>query len=300
MSISGDYMKIFLLISATFIWGLGFVGTRWTLFDYSFIWSNSLRFAFAGALVAPILLFKWDKKNTTSSFICALLLIIGLQLQTIGIGLTTLAKSGFLTVFYAIFTPLLSFFFLKYRFRKSYWVLLLIAMLGIFLLCDMSFNNFNFGDMMTLASAFFFSLHILAIDKYAKNTNPILFNFQQSFFMGILAVAFALIAEGPPILTPLLDVQNLFQASSLLGFVILSLFSSLVAFSFQVFAQQGTPPHIVSLVFLLESIFASIFGYVFFKESLSHTAIAGCILVLIAVSLIPKMTNFEKKSAVKP
>jgi len=286
-------LRLSLLLFATMIWGLGFVATRWTMADYSAIWSNSMRFLFAGVLSIPFLLWKRNIKEVKGPMICSLLLVIGLQLQTMGIELTTLAKSGFLTVFYAIFTPIISFFIFRQKFRKSYWGLLAIAMLGIMLLCEFSMDNFNLGDFYTVISAFVFALHILAVDKFAKKHPPVEFNFLQCFYMGIFAVLFALGYEGVPDFEPLLNVDALFTTSALVGFIVLSIFSSLLAFSLQVVAQQGIPPHIVSLTFLMESIFAALFGYLFFQETLSAMALAGCVLVIGSVAMIPKFTRLQ-------
>lgn len=284
-------VRLVLLIIATLIWGLGFVGTRWTLEAYSPLWSNSLRYIFAGLLCLPYIALKGKIKDKKGPLICSALLFLALQLQTMGIAQTTLAKSGFLTVFYSIFTPILTLFFYAQRFRWGYWMLLAIAMFGIFLLCEFEFSNFNVGDWLTLISAFFFSLHIIAVDKFAKDLPAIEFNFLQCFYMGILGLIVGLAFEGPISFTPLFHLE---APSPLLGFLILSVFSSIIAFSFQVYAQQGTPPHIVSLAFLMESIFAAIFGYFFFHEKLTTIAMIGCALVLISVALIPKMTKYEK------
>jgi drug/metabolite transporter (DMT)-like permease len=45
----------------------------------------------------------------------------------------------------------------------------------------------------------------------------------------------------------------------------------------------------------MESIFATVFGYLFFNETLSPLALMGCFLVVLSVALIPLMTNYEKK-----
>jgi len=289
-------LRISLLITAALIWGIGFVGTRWTFVDYSAIWSNSLRFLFAGSIALPILWFRgrYLLKNK-EAFICAILLAVGLQLQTIGIEHTTLAKSGFLTVFYALFTPLLVLFIDKISFKKTYWVLVATSMFGIALICDLDWSQFNKGDAYILLSALFFALHIVAIDKVSQKHHAILFNLAQCFYIGLVCVAFGLIVEGPVSLKPLYSFAALSSPSSLWGFIILSVFSSIIAFSLQIYAQQGIAPHIVSLVFLLESIFATIFGYLIFNESLSRMGIIGCVIVLASVSLIPKCTNYEKR-----
>lgn len=284
-------MRLALLITATLIWGLGFVGTRWTLESYSPLWSNSLRYIFAGLICIPYIALKGTIKDKKGPLICSALLFLALQLQTMGIAQTTLAKSGFLTVFYSIFTPILTLFLYGQRFKIGYWILLSVAMLGIFLLCDFEFSNFNAGDWLTLLSALFFSLHILAVDKFAKDLPAVEFNLLQCLYMGILGFIVGLAFEGPISLAPL---STFAFPSPLLGFLVLSVFSSIIAFSFQVYAQQGTPPHIVSLAFLMESIFAAIFGYLFFAEKLTTMAMIGCAMVLVSVALIPKMTKFEK------
>ena len=94
--------KILLLAMATCFWGLGFVGTRWTFLSYDPFWSHGLRYIFAGVIALPLLAMRKGLRLKKEAVICAILLWLGLQLQTIGIELTTLAKSGFLTTFYAI------------------------------------------------------------------------------------------------------------------------------------------------------------------------------------------------------
>ncbi|WP_127716795.1 DMT family transporter [Halobacteriovorax sp. HLS] len=286
--------KIFLLITATFIWGLGFVGTRWTLTDFSPIWSNSLRFLFAGSISLILLYKNYNILKERGVIFSSILLGAGLQLQTIGIAHTTLAKSGFLTVFYAIFTPILTAILLKTKLRLAYWGLVLMAFVGIAMLCELEVTNINLGDIYILCSALLFSLHILAVDRYGQNRNAFHFNFAQCVYIGVFCTLFALLYEGSVSLAPLYSTNALKIDSSLSGFFVLSIFSSLIAFSLQVYAQQGIPPHIVSLIFLAESIFASIFGYIFFNEILTPLAMSGCFLVLLSVALVPVLTNYKK------
>lgn len=287
-----------LLSFACMIWGLGFAGTRFTLIDYSPIWSQGLRYLFAGALALPVLLIRKNAfKDYKQAFFCSIFLLLALVTQTIGISLTSMAKAGFLTVFYAVFTPIFSVIIFKHKLRKTFWGLLGLAMFGIFLMCDMKLEAFNLGDFYILLCALFFSGHILLTDKYADHVDTLNFNFLQCFYIGIFSVIFALFVEGPVSLKPLLDAQALSFPSSLYGFIILSIFSSLIAFSLQVYAQKRTPPHVVGLVFLSESIFASIFGYIFFKEVIGAKGIIGAIIILVAVALIPKFAKIQKEDS---
>lgn len=272
---------------ATFIWGAGFVGTRWTLEDYSPLWSNSLRFVLAGGLVLPFVLPKWRKLFDWKPFFCSFLLFVALLLQTYGIKYTTLAKSGFLTTFYAIFTPIISLFFFKAKFSARYWVLVFMAMFGIALLCDLEFSNFNRGDLYILCSALIFSLHILYIDKLAKIYPALDLNFFQSVYIAFFGFTIAWFFEGLPDLSPLLRVEALYEASSLWGFIILAVFSSLVAFTIQIVAQKNISPSTASLIFLGESVFSAFFGWLVFAEELSTMGLGGAFLVILSVALVP-------------
>ncbi|NCN27783.1 DMT family transporter [bacterium] len=288
-------MGYFLMILATFIWGAGFVGTRWTLEEYTPYWSNGLRLLFAGIIATPFILWKFKQMPWKIGFVASALLYLGLHFQTLGISITSLAKSGFFTVFYAIFTPLLVAIFTKQSFRKSYWLLLLIAMIGIALLCDLDWQNFNRGDFFVIVSALLFSFHILWIDRHANTLKALDFNLLQCFLMGIIGVVCGTLLYGFPSLGPLAyDIGSL-SPSPLNGFLILSIFSSLLAFSIQVSAQKMLKAHIVSLIFLLESVFAAAFGYIAFDETLNTKGILGCFLVLVSVALIPWATNPRKR-----
>ncbi|WP_419168175.1 DMT family transporter [Halobacteriovorax sp.] len=293
---------IILLSIACAIWGMGFAGTRFTLIDYSPVWSNSLRYIFAGLFALLILLFRGDFKKLSNNkdeviggLVCSALLMTALQLQTVGIALTTMAKSGFFTVFYAVITPIIAVIFLGQRVRKTFWLLLMTSMLGIMMMNGMDFNNFNIGDGFVIVSAVFFSLHIIATDRYANNVDAIRFNFLQCIFMGIMGLVFALIYEGATSLEVLYSAKALSFPSALWGFLIVSIFSSLIAFSLQIVAQKTIPAHIVGLVFLSESIFAALFGYLFFKETLDPTAMLGAFVIVISVALVPRFTNIKKE-----
>lgn len=288
-------MKQFIyLLLATLIWGLGYVGTRWTLFEYSPTWSNAIRFFIAGLLVLPYLLANRDRIPIVGAFWSSLVLFIAMQLQTVGIANTTLAKSGFLTVFYALFTPLLTLMLFKQKFKTGYWFLLFTALIGIFFICDMDLSNFNEGDGYILMSAFAFAVQILVVDKWADEVDPLLFNFMQCALVGVWGLGYAYLLEGPVSLKPLVDISTPENQLVVGGFVVLSILSSLVAFTLQIYAQKGMQPHIVSLCFLMESVFAAVFGFIFFNEYLTILALLGCVLVVTSVALIPRFTHYQK------
>jgi drug/metabolite transporter (DMT)-like permease len=285
--------KTLLLTFAAMIWGAGFIATKWTLHDYGPYWSNGLRFVFAGIIILPFLIFKFKKIRKIEfywwPFLCSIILFLSMQAQTIGLKYTSTAKSGFITALYAFFVPIILMFTKKYRYKIRFWFLLFLCLSGIALLCNLDFENFNNGDLWTLACAFLFAWHIVITDKIANDYNPVELNGYQCVFVALISVPISFAMEGGPNLTPLLMLDTLLEPSSLSGFIILGLFSSNIAFSIQAYAQKSIPAHIVALIFLLESIFAAIFGYLLLNEKLTPLAVTGCALVVFSLALVPKL-----------
>ena len=293
---SHKWKNIFLLSIAPLIWGLGFIGTRWALEDYSASWCHAIRFVLCLSFVLPYLIYKktflqWDA-YVKPGIILGFFLSMGLWTQTIGIGQTSVAKAGFFTVFYAFFTPFLGMIFLKQRYRKLYWFLVFLALLGIAFLCELKMTNFNRGDLFIVLSAVIFSLHILLLDKYAiEKTDSLQLNFMQTLIIAMMSVIIAISLEQIPSVQPLLDFTMLTKPSALSGFLMISVLSTIIGFSIQVYAQKYIEPHIASLIFLLESISAAFFGYYFLNEKLSLIAIIGSLFVLVSVALVPLTFN---------
>lgn len=279
-------MKFLILILVTAIWGFGFVGTRWTMDFYTPLWSNAWRFVIAGLIGSPYLLFRHKRLNLKVGLVCSLLLFFGMVLQTYGLKYTTLAKSGFLTALYAIFTPLFIWLIYKKKFSPMYGLSLCLSMFGIALMCELKFENVNFGDLLTIASAVFFSVHIIYVEKYANIIDPVDLNFMQCFFMGLLGGISAYLIEGPSDISAVVPWNSNFNSVLFYGFLIQSVLSSLFAFTLQIYAQQDIPAHIVSLIFLLESVFASVFGYLFFGETLTVLAFIGASLLITSIGVL--------------
>lgn len=291
--------NIFLLSLAAMIWGAGFIGTKWTFESYGPYWSNAIRFVVSTVFIIPFLVKDFKKINFQFlkwPFICSLFLCFSMITQTIGLELTTAAKSGFITTFYAFFTPIILMLFRGLKYQWTFWPLLLLSLIGIAFLCNLSFEGFNEGDAWTLACALGFSFHILSVGKIANDYNAITLNGLQSIFVAIISVILAFFFEGIPNLAPVFEFDRILEPSPILGFVILGIFSSNIAFSIQAYAQRLIPAHIVGLVFLLESVFATFFGYLFLNERLTTISLIGCGLVLLSLSLVPKFGRIKRES----
>ena len=291
-------INIFFLLTTTLIWGFGFIATKWTFVHFDGFWSHALRFLLAGFFSIPFLIYKRSfhkPKLLLKGYIASWWLFGALFFQTIGLYETTVAKSGFITTMYALFTPIFAMIFFKKKFHPLYWLLVFLSFAGVALLCNLRIDDFNRGDFWTLLCALSGAGHILYVEKVASDIeNAVEFNFLQSLFMGLNSLVVVYLIRGGVDLTELFILDNLFKPSALTGLLYLSLLSSMVAFSLQIVAQKRIPSHIVSLVFLLESPIAAFFGYVLLGESLNTMNLIGCVLILSSVAFIPLVDKLSR------
>lgn len=282
------FINILLLVFATAIWGYGFVATRWTLVALDPYWANALRFAVAGICSTPFLLYKksFTRKDNIlkKAFISSTFLLGILLFQTIGLSLTSVAKSGFITTLYTLFIPIITMVVFKKRYRPTFWLLLLAAMLGMALMSNLEVKDLNLGDFYTLICAVFGALHIIYVGRVANHVeSPVEFNFLQNFFVAIMSLVIAFVMKGRVDLSVVMDPAH----NVLIGLLYLGIFSSMISFTAQIVAQKKIPDHIAGLIFLMEAPFAALFGYLIFNETLTSMNLMGAFVILVSVLLVP-------------
>jgi drug/metabolite transporter (DMT)-like permease len=278
-------------LTASVLWGFGFIGTVWAL---RYLSAPAIIFyRFATAFVIGIFLVPlfpgWKlnlKKDFRLSIPAGILLAITLILQTAGLRYTTATKSAFITSLYVVIVPILSSLFLKTRLGRL-WIWVILAFIGTALIAELSWQKWNFGDTLTLINALTASLHILYLAEVSpRSKNPFTLSVFQSLWVALFAFA----------LFPMSDRWQLagMDDKAWIGLLSLAFGSSLLAFFFQVSAQRSLNPTVAAILFLLEAPFSFFFAAFLLGEQLSFIQIAGSIVILIAcagVTLFPKTSN---------
>ncbi len=291
--------QMFLLIIATALWGMTFPSGKVAVQDFSPLWLNSIRYLIAAFFCIPLFVhyrsFKRPLSELKKPFFAGLLLLSTLLTQTMGLQYTTVAKSSFITCLYVFMVPLIISFGGKH-FRKRFWALVGLAIVGVAFLCELKFENFNKGDLLTLICVVACSFQILYLGKVANSFKSAFeFNGLQCLTIGVVAGLIALLLEGFPSLAPLFRAESLTSFSTLWALLFLAIPASLIAFTIQVHTQKTLSPHIASFIFLLESPFAVLFGFLLIGERLSWMAYLGCGLILLAVVLVSLMEYLVMK-----
>ncbi len=282
------FAYFYALVAAIF-WGMGFIGSRYGLQEVGPFWLTFFRFAVASLALIPLLLkvkkssFNFDLVK--GSFISSIFLTALIALQISGLQYTTVAKSGFITILYAFFTPILCYFLFKKKVSNRFWGFLGFAFLGMLLITEFSLSSLNYGDFLTLLCALSSSFHIISISHFSKKHDIGLFNFMQLFFVAIISLPLAFFLEGVPKSLTTLSILNNYYAIG--GILFMGLLSTSVAFFLQVKSQQKIPAHVAGLIFLLESPLAALLGYFAFDELMSSITMIGCVIVIVSVGLMP-------------
>ncbi|MNL32952.1 EamA-like transporter family protein [compost metagenome] len=195
--------------------------------------------------------------------------------QTIGLQYTTATKSGFITSLYVILVPLLnSWFFRNPSGRRSY-MLAALALFGTALLVDVSLSDINQGDLWTLVCAGLAAFHIIYIGKVSQTLgNAFRFNNFQSFWALMISLPFLLSQKNITYMT------DSWQA--IVGIFSLGIASSVIAFYLQIRSQKVLSDTTASMLFLLESPFAAVFGFFILQEQLRPVQIGGAVIILLA------------------
>lgn len=236
---------------------------------------------------ADSVLSEADKKNEqklliTGSICCGLALLVAGMLQQIGMMYTTAGKAGFITALYVVLVPIFGRILGK-KIRPLIWLCVLASAFGLYLLCmpaSGGFGHINKGDLIVLACALCFAVHILLIDYFSPKVDGVRLSCLQFFIAGILCVI--LMFPLDPVLG--YDIPSLSQLlNAWIPIVYAGALSCGAGYTMQIVAQADTDPAVASMILCLESVFAVIAGMLILGESLSLREAAGCIIMFAAI-----------------
>ena len=198
--------------------------------------------------------------------------------------MTTVGKGGFITTLYIILTPILGIFIGR-KAPKAVWFCAVLAVAGMFLLCVNGESlSISAGDLLVLGSALVFAVHILVIDHFSPLTDGVILSCIQFAVCGVVSTIGAFIFEQP-------SWEQL--VSGAIPVLYAGVLSCGVGYTLQIVGQKGVDPTAAALILSLESVVATISGFVAYKigflrtdQSMSSRQIIGCAIVFAAVILV--------------
>ncbi len=289
-----------LLLMAAAIWGLAFVAQRVGMDYVGPFTFNGFRFALGAASLLPLIWYyrNKDQQQTAKAgsvsavkagFLVGLILFSGASLQQIGLVYTTAGKAAFITCLYIVIVPILGVF-LRHYISLTNWVSSGIAVVGLYLLCVKENFYISYGDLLQLAGALFWSVHILLIDYFAARVKNVL---HLTFFQAATCSALSLLTAS------WLETITL---TGLIECIIPLLYGGIgsvaIAYTLQAIGQKYSQPSHAAIIMSMETVFAAVGGFLVLGERLSFQELMGCLL-MFAGMLLTQVKGVQSTPAVE-
>lgn len=289
-----------LLMVTSIVWGFAFVAqVKASEANMGSFLFNGLRYILGTLALIPVMLVFEYKKITKKAMktsllhglICGLVMMAAVNFQQYGINANMNAgKSGFITALYIVLIPLTGLFFKK-KTAFLTWIAVAIALVGLFFISipdSSSLLDINdlLGDILVLISAFFWTAQILCVDRFSKESCPILFSVCQFAVCGVSSFLIAVFVD---------DFSPTILEASLMPVLYGGLISVAIGYTIQVLAQRHASPAVASIAMASESVFAALGGYLLIDEVMTSRQIIGGILVFSAILLSQFSTTLHNK-----
>lgn len=273
------------LLLVAIIWGSAFVAQR-IVAPYSSIFIfNGLRFLVGALFLIP---FAWLTSRQTQSksrlkiqtlpgvVVAGCLLLCGASLQQAGLRYTTAANAGFITGLYVVLIPVILALFWRQTPRPAIWIAAIMAAVGLFMLSTGGSIAFRYGDLLELAGALFWALHVIWIGRLVHRMDILHLAIGQYLVCGLISLLLGLVLE------PQLSQEIAGATWAILYTGILSVG---IGYTLQAAGQRVAPPADAAIILSCEAIFAALFGWLFLAEALNPTQLIGCGIMLMGMLL---------------
>jgi drug/metabolite transporter (DMT)-like permease len=160
------------------------------------------------------------------------------------------------------------------------WGCVVLATVGLGLLSIHGFSV-GLGEMLVLASAFFFGAHIIALGKWSSG--------RDAYAMTVVQLAMCALLSG---VASIPGGYSLPPDSGVWTVVVFTaVICTAIAFVVQTWSQAHMTTSKVAVILTMEVVFAAIFAVIFGGEHLTLQATLGGLMVLVAMFIIVLKEN---------
>lgn len=274
------------VLATAAIWGGSFVVMKDALEKqdvYSFLATRFLIAALIMFMLRPRVFKGLTKIFVIRSVIAGCFLVGGYTFQTLGLKLTTVSNTGFITGLYLVFAPLISWLILKRKFYKAHGLAVFCAALGLYLI---AYNGISLGlgEILVLISAVLWGGHIVILSEWSDGKNNYALTLIQILISALILILISLFNgfQAPP------------DASVWNAIFLTAIFATVLAFFMQTKAQSVLSATAAAVLLAMEVPFALIFGLYFNDDPLTLRIGLGGSLIMVGMGLIIWWDNKSK------
>lgn len=259
------------------VWGTTFAVLKDTLSIVQPFSLMMFRFGFSALLLFVIYIGKIKKakmKDIKNGSIIGIFMFLAFYFMIISIKNTTASKVSFIIGAYVLIVPFLAWIINKKRLDKYAVIGAFLATVGLGFLTIEKGVAFNIWDMVAGCCSFFFAAHMIAIEKYGRDSDPILITVIQFIVTAGIFIILVGYFEG-------YDFSILPKIKWTLGYLVV--ISTVISFAIQTIAQRYISSTSTALILTLQSVFGAIFAVWYLNERMTFQMGIGCMLVFVAI-----------------
>jgi len=257
------------LLTVTAVWGWTFVLIKDAVTQYPTLPFLQIRFALALVVMALVVHRMPTRREIRVGAVIGTVLAAGFLAQTAGLAITSPGNAGLITGLFVVLTPLLNRLF-GAPIHWWTWGAVLASFAGVVLLTGGP-SGMNLGDLLVLACAVLFALHIVLLGRWSPGTSAAPLAMVQ---MGTCTVLFS--AGG----TWSLRWPN---AAVWFAIVVTGLFASAFGYLVQTWAQAHISVNRTALILATEPAWALVAAVVLAGQRFGLVQAMGAALVLVAI-----------------
>ena len=231
----------------------------------------------------------FTKKALKYGIILGCIFCVASNFQQFAFYYSTAGKIAFVTALYMFFVPILGLF-IKKKVPLLTWLCVVCGFIGLYFLCITpdQLNGINKGDFLALICAFFYGIHILCVEKFAREVEGTLLSCLQFFVGGGISLILMFIFETP-------NISDILAAGNPLLYS--GIMSCGIAYTLQIIGQKYTEATIASLLMCMESVFAVLSAAIILHEYLTGREILGCVIMFVAI-IISQISTARSNSSI--
>ena len=269
------------LLLITVIWGWTFVLVKQGMTEIGPLSFLAARFGVAFLVLVIMLhgtLRHIDRRSLIRGSAVGIALFLGYLFQTWGLVYTTATKSGLLTGLSVVIVPIVASILLRKRIHLAVWLGALFAAGGLFLLVagKGELGAMNKGDVLTLACAVSFALHIILVDRFVRRSDYRQLLLVQVGVVSVLSLIGAVTVErSVPVLS----------GSLIEGILVTGVLATAVALYVLNRFQASSTASYTAIILTMEPAFAALFGFLLLGETMGPSQWLGGAMILIGMAI---------------
>ena len=284
-----------ILLLAAAIWGFAFAAQRAGMAHVGPFAFGGIRFALGCLPLLPVVILQIRRRSPQGSHVrqvwpglgLGVVLFVAVSLQQMGLVYTSAGKAGFITGLYVVLVPVFGLA-LRLRAGAGTWLGSVSAVAGLYLLSVREDLTMGAGDLLVLACAAVWAIHVLLLARAVQLMHWSTLAFLQFATCAVLSLVTAAFVEET-------SAANVVAAG--VPILYAGLMSVGVGYTLQVIGQRTAPPAAAAVILSLEAAFAALAGWLVLNEQLSSRELGGCGLMLSAMVVSQLMPSGDRNSA---